>query len=73
VRDPPSVSNQMDAFLDVLWRSSGSDLIITAGWPPQIRVQGELVSVPGHPAPSSHDTDAMLDGLMTLSRHRAGT
>ena len=55
----------MDALLDVLWRSGGTDLIITTGNPPQIRVQGELVSVPGHQALNGNDTDALLDGILT--------
>src|SRR5262245_50332688 len=58
----------MDALLDVLWRSGGTDLIITVGTPPQIRVQGELVPVPGHQPLSGHDTDALLDGLLTLEQ-----
>jgi twitching motility protein PilT len=55
----------MDGLLDVLWRSGGTDLILTVGNPPQIRVQGELVSVPGHAALSGHETDGLLDGLLT--------
>jgi twitching motility protein PilT len=55
----------MDALLDVLWRSGGTDLIITVGTPPQIRVQGELVPVPGHQALTVRETDALLDGLLT--------
>jgi len=65
VHDRPTVSNQVDTLLDVLWRSGGTDLIITTGIPPQIRVQGELVPVPGHAALSGNDTDALLDGLLT--------
>ena len=65
MQDRPTVSVEMDALLDVLWRSGGTDLIITAGIPPQIRVQGELVPVPGHPALSGRDTDALLAGLLT--------
>ena len=55
----------MDALLEVVWRSGGTDLIITVGIPPQIRVQGELIPVPGHPAMSGRDTDAFLEGLLT--------
>jgi twitching motility protein PilT len=55
----------MDSLLDILWRSGGTDLIITAGNPPQIRVQGELVSVPGHPALRGGDTDELLVGLLS--------
>ena len=47
MQDRPTLSGPMDALLDVLWRSGGTDLLITVGMPPQVRVQGELVPVPG--------------------------
>ena len=68
MHEGPVVSSQMDALLDVLWRSGGTDLIITAGNPPQIRVQGQLVSVPGHPAFGPRDTDEILAGLLTAEQ-----
>jgi twitching motility protein PilT len=58
----------MDGLLDVLWRSGGTDLILTVGIPPQIRVQGELVPVSGHSALTSRETDALLAGLLTLEQ-----
>jgi twitching motility protein PilT len=65
VHNSPTVSGHLDALLDVLWRSGGTDLLLTAGNPPQIRVQGELIPVPGQSALSGRDTDALLDGLLT--------
>jgi len=59
------VSIELDGLLDVLWRSGGTDLLLTVGIPPQMRVQGELVAVPGHSALAGRDTDALLDGLLT--------
>jgi twitching motility protein PilT len=56
---------ELDGLLDVLWRSGGTDLIITVGIPPQMRVQGELVKAPGHSAMTSTETDALLAGLLT--------
>jgi twitching motility protein PilT len=68
VHERQTVSGQLDALLDILWRSGGTDLIITAGNPPQIRVQGELVPVPGHPQLRGDDTDEFLAGLLSPDR-----
>src|SRR4029453_8258574 len=65
VQERPTVSMELDGLLDILWRSGGTDVIPTVGIPPQIRVQGELVPVPGHSALSSQDTDGLLAGLFT--------
>jgi twitching motility protein PilT len=67
-QDRPAVSGQLDALLDVLWRAGGTDLLITAGTPPQIRVQGELTPIPGYPPLTPADTDAFLAGLITYEQ-----
>ncbi len=43
--DRPQVGPQMDGLLDVVWQAGGTDLLLTAGAPPQMRVHGELRSV----------------------------
>ena len=63
--DRPQVGPQMDGLLDVVWQAGGTDLLLTAGAPPQMRVHGELRSVPGHPRLTTRDTDALLTELLT--------
>jgi twitching motility protein PilT len=53
-----------DALLDELWRARGTDLLLTAGMPPQIRVHGELHPVIGEAALTADDTAAMLAELL---------
>jgi twitching motility protein PilT len=64
---PPGI----DGLVEALWRVRGTDLLITAGLPPQIRVHGDLVAVAGSPALSPDDTQALLGEL--LSPEQAAT
>jgi twitching motility protein PilT len=61
----------MDALLSVLWEAHGTDLLLTAGMAPQVRVLGELSGVPGHPVLTPEDVDAFLTEL--LSQDQAAT
>jgi twitching motility protein PilT len=66
----PAVGDRLDALLDVLWRMGGTDLLLTVGIPPQVRVRGSLHPVPGHGALAPDDVDGVLAGL--LSPEQAG-
>ena len=55
----------IDALLGVLWEAQGTDLLLTAGMAPQIRVHGELSGIPDHPALTPQDVDALLAELLT--------
>src|SRR5690242_9689989 len=57
--------DQLDSLLDTLWRARGTDLLLTVGMPPQIRVHGELGPVLGHEPLAGHDTDALLSAMLT--------
>jgi twitching motility protein PilT len=59
---------RMDALLDRLWRAGGTDLLLTVGIPPQIRVHGELRPVPDHPALTGADTETLLAELLTTEQ-----
>ena len=61
----PTLGARIDELLDVLWRAHGTDLILTAGLPPQIRVHGELHPVNGQATLSGADTDALVGDLLT--------
>jgi twitching motility protein PilT len=59
-----SIGGRIDDLLDALWTARGTDLLLTAGMPPQIRVHGELCAVPGQAALTGDDTDALLAELL---------
>jgi twitching motility protein PilT len=54
----------IDALLSVLWEAHGTDLLLTAGMAPQIRVQGELSGVPDHPVLTPSGVEALLADLL---------
>jgi twitching motility protein PilT len=55
----------IDALLSVLWEAHGTDLLLTAGMAPQIRVQGQLSGVPDHPVLNPEDVDSLLADLLS--------
>jgi twitching motility protein PilT len=58
----------IDGLLEALWREQGTDLMLTVGLPPQIRVHGALRAVPGRPVLTPDDTDALLAELLTAEQ-----
>lgn len=58
-------AGSVDLLLDVLWSLGGSDLLLTAGTCPRIRVDGELLAAPhtGRLVPS--DTERMAAELLS--------
>jgi twitching motility protein PilT len=58
----------IDGLLDALWREHGTDLMLTVGLPPQIRVHGGLHAIPGRPVLTPDDTDALLSELLTAEQ-----
>jgi twitching motility protein PilT len=58
-------AGRMDGFLNALWTAGGSDLLVTAGLEPQMRVNGDLVPVPEAPPLTTDDTQALLAELLS--------
>jgi twitching motility protein PilT len=56
---------RVDAFLDQLWMAGGTDLLLTVGLPPQIRVHGELTSIVGEKVLERDDTENILNELLS--------
>jgi|KBSSwiStaDraftv2_1062776.scaffolds.fasta_scaffold04942_10 twitching motility protein PilT len=54
------VGSRVDALLNELWNAKGTDLLLTAGMPPQIRVHGELFPVAGAQSLTPVDTESLL-------------
>jgi twitching motility protein PilT len=59
--------SRVDALLEVLWRAGGTDLLLTVGQPPQVRVHGNLVGVRDYPPLMGTDLDLFLAELLTSS------
>ena len=57
--------SRVDVLLEELWNAGGTDLLLTVGMPPQIRVHGALHAVSGTPALRHDDTDELLTELFT--------
>ncbi len=55
-------ASPLDGYLQELWKRHGSDLLLTAGSPPLVRVDGDLV-VLDTPSLTPADTSAILDTL----------
>jgi twitching motility protein PilT len=55
----------MDELLAELWNMGGTDLLITAGMAPILRVDGELRPVDDHRPLKPADTAAMVDDLLS--------
>jgi twitching motility protein PilT len=66
-----TLGSRIDALLEALWQAGGTDLLLTAGLPPQLRVHGELRPVPDHPRLTGDDTEALLAELLTPAQSAA--
>ena len=60
----PAPDSAPDRLLGTLWQAGGTDLLLTAGMPPQVRVHGSLHPVPGEPVLTGDDTDALLAEIL---------
>ena len=54
-----AIGDRIDGLLGELWQAHGTDLLITAGLPPQIRVHGSLHPVAEQSVLTPDDTDAL--------------
>ena len=60
----------IDPWLQILWEQGGSDLLLSGGSPPRIRVTGRLVPVEGAPVLTSNDIDDIALPLLTDGQRR---
>src|SRR5262249_59367473 len=73
MRDRPVAGSSIGALVDIVWRAGGTDLLLSAGMTPQMRVHGELTAVPGYPSVTGYDTNALLAELLTPAEMDAWT
>ena len=73
--DQPAAA-PVDELLAALWEAGGTDLHLTVGLPPQLRIHGELSAVPGSLPLTTEDLDAAIRELVSpiqRAAHVAGT
>jgi len=63
-----AADNRLEELLDLVVAEGGSDLHISAGGPPMIRVAGALVPITKHAALTSEETEAMLKSIVPADR-----
>ena len=59
------IGSRIDGLLAALWQAGGTDLLLTVGLPPMLRVDGTLTPAPGTSALTAEDTDALLAEVLT--------
>lgn len=52
-------------LLSKAWELNGTDVLLTAGMAPQVRVHGDLRRVPDEPVLAADDVDSLLAGLLS--------
>jgi twitching motility protein PilT len=59
------IGSRIDGLLASLWQAGGTDLLLTVGMPPMLRVDGSLVPAPGTLELTAADTEALLTEVLT--------
>ncbi|HEY3260101.1 MAG TPA: PilT/PilU family type 4a pilus ATPase [Pseudonocardiaceae bacterium] len=67
----PAPGTRIDALLEELWRVKGTDLLLTSGMPPQIRVHGNLQAAPGQPVLRVDDVEHLLAEILRPEQQAA--
>jgi twitching motility protein PilT len=65
------IGDRIDSLLAALWDASGTDLLLTVGLPPMVRVDGELRPVAGEASLVPTDTDSLLAEVLTPEQRDA--
>ncbi len=64
------LGSRIDHLLAMLWDHQGTDLILTVGMPPQLRLEGSLVSFDG-PVLTAEDTESLLEETLSPEQRAA--
>ncbi|TIC88844.1 type IV pilus twitching motility protein PilT [Nocardioides sp. GY 10113] len=59
------IGERIDLLLSIVWQSGGTDLLLTAGLPPMLRVDGELQPMDDAPVLNGADTEELLEEVLT--------
>jgi twitching motility protein PilT len=66
-----AISGPIDSMLENLWKAGGTDLLLTVGLPPMLRVHGELTPTAGAAALSSADTAQFVNDVLSEDQFQA--
>src|SRR4051812_7435113 len=55
----------IEGLVQTLWDRGGTDIHLTAGLPPQIRIDGHLIPVEGRPAIPSTELDPLIRSMLS--------
>jgi twitching motility protein PilT len=61
----PKASDKVHKLLDYLWELRGTDLLLTSGAAPMVRVDGEMHRVPNEAPLTPDDTNRLVDALLS--------
>src|SRR4051794_16156450 len=65
------IGSRIDELLAALWQAGGTDLLLSVGLPPMLRVDGSLTPAPGTTALTLDDTDTLLSEVLTPKQAQA--
>jgi twitching motility protein PilT len=68
--DQHQIGARVDKLLEILWNAKGTDLLLTVGMQPQIRVHGGLAPLGGPPLTAA-DTESLLNEILTADQKTA--
>jgi twitching motility protein PilT len=66
-----TIGSRIDGLFSALWQAGGTDLLLTVGMPPMLRVDGALTPAPGTTALTADDTEALLGEVLTPAQAAA--
>src|SRR4051794_22677474 len=66
-----TIGSRVDGLLEALWNAGGTDLLLTTGLPPQMRVDGDLFAVEDNRPLTADDTESVVAELLTPSQSAA--
>jgi twitching motility protein PilT len=64
-----SIGPGIEGLIGAVWEESATDLLLTVGMPPQMRVHGSLRPVSGYQVLNQRSVDALLAEMLPESRH----
>src|SRR3954452_4852533 len=59
------IGSRIDGLLAALWQAGGTDLLLSVGLPPMLRIDGALTPTPGTTALTADDTNTLLAEVLT--------
>ena len=65
------IGSRIDGLLALLWEADGTDLLLSVGLPPMMRVDGALSPAPDAEALTSEDANALLAEILTPEQAEA--